>query len=605
MADNLTDFTLPKTSYASFDALTLKQLIINRLNQGGVFTDQNYEGSNLSALNDIIALSYHYLLFYLNQTSGESMFNETTIYENMNRIVKLIQYKPVGYKTSLLSFQSVAPASLPPGIYTIPRYSYFTINGIIYSFINDATFTKTTSADESIPSLFNENLLYQGSYVEYPGQVATGENFETFTVVVKDTVNNIPVNIDQNSINVYVKDVNSGVYTQFNLTNSLYLESSTSPAYELRYNENGFYEIKFGNGVFGQVLNAGDIVYVYYIQSDGQSGVISANQLNSNTLNLFTSPQFLAISNNVLNQSLNYITAQEASTLSFSNDLGSSPPNDVESVNDIRNNSPKTFYSQNRLITEQDFTNYININFSNIVLSTKVVNNNTFIENYIKYFYDLGITRPNDDPRYAFNQVNFSHSGQGNNIYLFMVPKIQSVDSNNVEYFLQNSQKNAIISSMSEMKALNMELVPQDPIYQAFTLGLTQPGETPTTDIANSTYLVIKRTNDVRIDSNSIKDNINTIFQNYFSSTNCSLGQVISLNDIVSLILGVNGVNTFYMQRVLSDGTVITGNGLTLLSFNPNYSDVDIQVITSNLQLPYFKFPFLYNQTILNNIIVE
>ena len=290
MADNLTDFTLPKTSYASFDALTLKQLIINRLNQGGVFTDQNYEGSNLSALNDIIALSYHYLLFYLNQTSGESMFNEATIYENMNRIVKLIQYKPAGYKTSLLSFQSVAPASLPTGIYTIPRYSYFTINGIIYSFINDATFTKTTSADESIPSLFNENLLYQGSYVEYPGQVATGENFETFTVVVKDTVNNIPVNIDQNSINVYVKDINSGNYTQFNLTNSLFLESSTSTAYELRYNENGFYEIKFGNGVFGQVLNAGDIVYVYYIQSDGQSGVISANQLNGNTLNLFTSP---------------------------------------------------------------------------------------------------------------------------------------------------------------------------------------------------------------------------------------------------------------------------------------------------------------------------
>jgi hypothetical protein len=605
MADNLTDFTLPKTSYASFDALTLKQLIINRLNQGGVFTDQNYEGSNLSALNDIIALSYHYLLFYLNQTSGESMFNEATIYENMNRIVKLIQYKPAGYKTSLLSFQSVAPASLPTGIYTIPRYSYFTINGIIYSFINDATFTKTTSADESIPSLFNENLLYQGSYVEYPGQVATGENFETFTVVVKDTVNNIPVNIDQNSINVYVKDINSGNYTQFNLTNSLFLESSTSTAYELRYNENGFYEIKFGNGVFGQVLNAGDIVYVYYIQSDGQSGVISANQLNGNTLNLFTSPQFLAISNNVFNQSINYITAQEASTLSFTNDLGSSPPGTPETVNEIRNNSPKTFYSQNRLITEQDFTNYITTNFSNIVISSKVVNNNSFIENYIKYFYDLGITRPNDDPRYAYNQVNFSHSGQDNNIYLFMVPKIQSVDANNVQHFLQNSQKNAIISSMTDMKALNMELVPQDPVYQAFTLGLTQPGETPTTDIAGSTYLVIKRTNDIRIDSNSIKDNINTIFQNYFSSNSCTLGQTISLNDITSLILSVNGVNTFYMKRVLSDGTVITSNGLTLLTYNPNYSDVDIQVITSNLQLPYYKFPYLYNQTILNNIIVE
>ena len=45
MADQLTDYTLPQASYTSFDALTLKQYIINRLNQGGVFTDQNYEGS--------------------------------------------------------------------------------------------------------------------------------------------------------------------------------------------------------------------------------------------------------------------------------------------------------------------------------------------------------------------------------------------------------------------------------------------------------------------------------------------------------------------------------------------------------------------------------
>ena len=42
MADELTDFKLARNSYASFDALTLKQLIRDRLNQGGVFTDQNF-----------------------------------------------------------------------------------------------------------------------------------------------------------------------------------------------------------------------------------------------------------------------------------------------------------------------------------------------------------------------------------------------------------------------------------------------------------------------------------------------------------------------------------------------------------------------------------
>ena len=59
-----TDFTLARNNYTSFDALTLKQLIKQRLNEEGVFTDQVFEGSNISAIIDIIAYSYHTLLFY-------------------------------------------------------------------------------------------------------------------------------------------------------------------------------------------------------------------------------------------------------------------------------------------------------------------------------------------------------------------------------------------------------------------------------------------------------------------------------------------------------------------------------------------------------------
>jgi len=605
MANTFTDFTLDKNSYASFDALTLKQLIRDRLNQGGVFTDQNFEGSNISAITDIIALSYHYLLFYLNSTSSQSMFNETTIYENMNRLVKLINYKPTGFKTSLLSFNATGNENLPAGIYTIPRYSYFSVNGIVYSFIKDTTFNKITGQVEDLTTLSSENLLYQGPLVEYPAQGATGEVFETFTVSVKDNITNNPLNIDQDSFGVYVKDVNTGLYTEFNLTNSLFLESSTSPSYELRLNENGYYEIKFGNNIFGKKLNAGDLVYIYYLQSNGAAGVISANQLNGNTLSFYSTPQFNQIALDVLNTSLNYLNVSEASNISFTNDLASSPPNQPESVDEIRNNSPKTFFSQNRLITEQDFVTFVNKTFSNIVIDTKVVNNNTYIDTFIKYFYDLGITRPNDDPRYIFNEVNFSHAGQTNNIYIFNTPRIKNVDENNRQYFLQNSQKNVILSSMTNYKALNMELIPQDPIYTAFTLGLVAPNETPNEDIYKTTFLVVKKTPDVRVDINAIKNNINTVFQNYFKPENCKLGQLISINDLVTQILSVNGVDTFLLRRVLANGTTITSNGLSLLVFNPNYSTVDIDIISSNLQLPYFKFPFLYNKSILNNIIVE
>ena len=89
--------------YVAFEALSLRTFINNRLTETGVFTDQNYAGSNISSIVDIIAYSYNTLMFYLNQTSSETMFTEASLYENMSRIVKLIGYNPVGIQTARVS----------------------------------------------------------------------------------------------------------------------------------------------------------------------------------------------------------------------------------------------------------------------------------------------------------------------------------------------------------------------------------------------------------------------------------------------------------------------------------------------------------------------
>ena len=47
---NLTDFSLSRGDYTAFDAKSLKELIQTRLNQGGVYTDQNFEGSNIKLI---------------------------------------------------------------------------------------------------------------------------------------------------------------------------------------------------------------------------------------------------------------------------------------------------------------------------------------------------------------------------------------------------------------------------------------------------------------------------------------------------------------------------------------------------------------------------
>lgn len=50
-----TDYTIPETGYAAFDALSMKELIKDRLRDNGFYTDQDFEGSNLSSLIDVVA----------------------------------------------------------------------------------------------------------------------------------------------------------------------------------------------------------------------------------------------------------------------------------------------------------------------------------------------------------------------------------------------------------------------------------------------------------------------------------------------------------------------------------------------------------------------
>lgn len=604
MEANNTDFTLQKNAYASFDALTLKQLIIDRLNDGGIYTDQVLEGSNISAIMDIIAYSYHTLLFYLNQTSSESLFTEASLYENMNRIVKLINYKPIGYKTSTLAFKAVGSETLNPDLYTIKRFSYFIVDGVYYSFINDVSFTKKTSDVEDLNTLYDTSVLYQGRYFEFPEQTAIGEEYEVVTLTVNDNITKTPIYIEHDSIKIYVKDSN-GVYTEFVETDSLFTKTPANSVYEKRINENGYYEFKFGNGVYGKKINAGDKVSIFYLKSDAEKGEISANKLNDTLLNTYTTPLFERISTYVYKDSnLSFITPTDLTKIGFSNELPSTPWKDKETVDEIKENSPKIFSSQSRLVTGNDYKAFVETNYSNIVKSLNVVSNTEFINGYMQYFFNLGLNAPNDDPRFLLNQLKFSSSAELNNIYFFMVPQLDNYNQENIESnYLTLSQKNTIVNSMVSSKMLTTELIPEDPIYTAFNLGLEiRSDEILTPEIINETFLVVEKATSVRSSEESIKQQINNIFINYFK--NLQLGSIVGLSDLKSQIYAINGVQNIKTRRVV-DGITYENSNISLVAFNPVYSDIDIKIISNDTKMAYYQYPFLWNNDIQDRIVIE
>jgi len=590
------DFRIEQDGYVAFDAISLKDLIIERMNQQQVFTDQNYEGSNLSAIIDIVAYSYHVLIYYLNKNSSESNFSQAELYENINQIVKSIDYNPTGPQTSNLSFEATANANLATNLYTIPRYSYFTFSGTSFSFTEDVSFQKTLNGIEALTNLQNNTLLYNGQFVEFPVFEAIGENNEVATLAASNINDNFF--IDNNSIDVYVKPAGlDTTWEKWSRSASLYLESGSAKKYSVRFNEEEQYEIKFGNNVNGKRLNQGDLVQIYYLKSDGAEGQVSKGSLNNQQLYFYNTSTFNQILTDTTSSGTNIITSAESANVTFTNINSSTLFKEKETVAEIKQNAPNLFNSQYRLVTTDDYRNYISKNFGNWIRSVEVVNNFDYTAFYQKYFFDIGLDRPNDDSRVLFNQINFADACDFNNVYVFAVPnKILETSLDIRTNYLSVAQKNAINILLSDVKSATTELVVTDPVYMELNLGVTQSvSDFDFADIAgDESYLYIEVDKNSRRDLSSVKNEVASVFLNYFNVSNLELGQVVSLKDLSQLILDIDGVAEFSTRRNSSSGTIIS-NLLQLVVYNPVYVTSDFNFTEQDIDLQFFQFPYFKN----------
>jgi len=595
---NSPEYNLPQNAYVNFDALSLKAFMIEQLNKSGKFTDQNYEGSNISSLTDILAYFTHVLLFYCNQTASET-FSQATIYENMNKIVKLIDYKPTGKQTSLVSLNCVASPSLTQGNYLIRKYSYFLVDGIQYTFNDNQTFEKTTSTTETIDAIGDTTVLYQGTVGEYPIYTAEGINYETFPIVVDNLVDATDLRfISHGSISVYVKEIDTGLWKEYQEVDNLFLSSQTDRVFDLRLNENGHYEVKFGNDIFGKSLKEGDEVAVFYILSDNDKGIISKNAINGNKLFIYNSALFNEIFTEV-NEDLisSQITESNKSYLTFNNPSNSTIIQDAETVEQIRENSPVFLSNQIRLVTERDYEVFLKKNIPNILNDVKVVDNNTFIKEYIQYFYNICVD-PNKVNRVILNQVNFADSCDFNNINVFCIPSFTLTSDEEYPDYVSNSFKSLIKTLTQDKKIISNEVVPRDPIYVALDLGFTN--KTPTKDVYSKTKLVVVREKNDKTNKETLKSKVSEVIKNYFISTNTKLGQTINMSQLTSDILSIGGVKSI---RTTNTEEGVFFNGLSFVVWNPMFEGVDEELINQTTTLPFFKYPYIYRpNTLVNRI---
>ena len=586
---NSQNLEINKDSYVAFDATSLRDLIIARLNKNNVFTDQNYVGSNISNIIEIISYSFSTLMFYLNKTSTESMFTETSLYENMNRIVKLLGYSPTGCQTASVSFKLQAK-DISIGSYTIPRYSYISLGGFSYSFAEDVPFIKSTNfLQEDIDSVANLYRLYQGRFVEYPTYTANGSINEVVTIAIDaDTV------IDHFNIDVYVKNNKTNKWSQWNRVDNLYLNTARDEVCEIRLNENKRYEIKFGNNINGKSLNQGDQVCIYYLQSAGSDGEIGAAALNESILSKYNSKNYITILNNTSKSLLTILSDLVYDKLAFTNDSASTLFATYDTVEDIRNKAPKFFKAQNRLVTLQDYKSFIDSNFSNILADSTIMSNDSYVLNYIKYFYDIGLSSPHLESRVLYNQVNFANSCNFNNIYVFALPRTSS------RTYLMPSQKQSIIETVRPYKTPTADVIIADPVYVAADIAI-KTSDTVSIEDINNTEIYIEVDKYTKRSNNAILSNVREVFESYFDKTVFNLGSTINLYQIYADILNIDGLKRFYCKHKLNDAII---EGISLIVWNPIYANADVDITTQNFTLPDFKCIYLNNiDSLINRII--
>jgi hypothetical protein len=518
----------------------------------------------------------------------------------MNKIVNLVGYKPTGKQTSICTLNATANANLPVGSYTIRKYSYFLVDDIQYTFLKNYTFTKTETATQTLDSINNNVVLYQGTVEQYPVYVASGEEYETFPIVVDNIVDSTTLKFIANgTISVYVKEATSSKYYEYAESNSLYLAGASDRSYDLRLNENGNYEVKFGNGVFGRKLEQGDEVIVYYILSNNVVGVISKNAISGNKLFNYSTSLFETIYTDVEPDLQGTVVTNALSeNIAFTNPNNSSIISEGETVDEIRKNTPGFVASNLRLVTSQDYTSFLSKNLTGLAQSIYVASNTEFLDSYINYFYNISVD-PNKVNRVLLNQVNFADSCDFNNINVFTVPTFNvEVDSQTPEY-MSTAFKNLIVDITKDIKMINTEVVPRDPVYVTFRLGFSNKSVLQTT-IADNCKLVVVRENTNKIQKDTLRSRVATVIKDFFDPRNNKLGQNISLSELSSNILSIEGIKYIYTYNSQED---LRFNGVSLLGWNPLYPSDDIFILNQDTQLQFFKFPYLdYPQTISNFI---
>lgn len=580
-----------------FNASNIKEFIISQLQSGEnpVFKDADRLGSNVNALIDVFAVILQQILFNYNLNTSETGFNSAVLYESMNKIVSILNYKTSGKQTSMLPVR--LKVNIPSEVDLIEK-KQFTVPKFLTINYNSSYALRTeiiTPIDKNTRELWIDNIMFQGSIQESPIYTALGDEFELFTLV-DNYINKGNHFISDNFFTIYVDENDDGNWVEYKEVANIFDATETDRVFEKRFTEKFNYEFKFGNGINGVKLPTGARLVIYYLLSDGEEAQIGSDIAIALQPTVYSSALYTEIYNSI--HSINLANVESIEYITVSNTGPSTDISYPESVASIRANAPKIFSSQNRLFSLADYQTYIKKNFTTFCKDVFMMKNDDYTSQYLKYYYDLGIDAIQNDSRLAISQVEFMTATNFNNVYACIVPKVNTIISDKIPNYLNTTIKQEIVESTKPYQGLTHNLVIIDPIYKACTFGSYALDDDEFNDKQLQNVLVLVRNRLTKYSYTFIKDYCIELFNNYFRGL--LLGSGVDTAYLSQQIVSIPGVKDFYIKDINDHRET----KLTWYIWNPVYPSEDNHITQQNIITDPFVYTFFYNLKMLSDLIV-
>lgn len=602
---------MSNNNYLRWEADGLKSLITQRLIEQGVFTDQIFQDSNLSTLIDVFSYMYETLQYNVNHSASEAMFTDAKLYENMNRIVKMLGYNPSGYTSVItnnivLNNTGLPDSLLPNSIYLLPKYTSFRTdftakNGTsIYfslvsqkSLVTDNTGALLDRKDEAIKFVNGQWVYYSSPFN------ATGLAFETFTMsdlFIKHTDETKITYISHPYIDVWVERNGQFIYfetiSEGNIfSNKTKIFGPADKVCELRLNENYNYTLTFGDGLTGSRLLPNDILHVVYLKGNGKDVTIPNNIFNK------TNPKPLSIG--IVNSPSDFVSDisgelankfpldAQLKTLYTKNISDSSTFSDIENVEEIRSNAPDWFRSGQRLITKKDFESFLkNSQYNDTIQDVYCMNNWSYMVEFLAWL-DLYVdSNGNTLLKSDIKEIGYEYadSCDFNNVYLWMKYKTQSVDPG------------VILEDLQSRKCLTSEPIIYDALPVYFVPCISGELTYNKIDIFDENvenFIEVKKAQNALITAEKLKDNVSQEITKFFDNSKVKIGQSIDIRKLTTNILSLDGVES--IKTVFLKGSVRKEiDGLSFAVFTRKLiSGQDVVLTNGLIKLRNFQYASL------------